>query len=96
MWDKPTERKLLSHYGAVRLSKEEALDVIQRESRPGNFWILMVTYEERSEKRIGYIFYQDYGNQECASWLDSKEYSTETSWSLLGFSEKTKGDIVET
>eukprot|EP00972_Heterocapsa_arctica_P046480 6860367-Heterocapsa_arctica.AAC.1 len=39
--DKPNERKLLSQYGAVRLSKEEAIDVIQGQTLPGNLFIYM-------------------------------------------------------
>eukprot|EP00972_Heterocapsa_arctica_P101721 14987356-Heterocapsa_arctica.AAC.1 len=39
MSDKPKERTLLSQYGAVRLSKEEARDVIAGQIKPGNLFI---------------------------------------------------------
>eukprot|EP00972_Heterocapsa_arctica_P035690 5251165-Heterocapsa_arctica.AAC.1 len=63
MSNKPKERKFVSQYGAVRLSKEEARDVIAGQSKPGNLFIYMVIYEERGGKRIGYVFYRGFGNQ---------------------------------
>eukprot|EP00972_Heterocapsa_arctica_P035905 5281436-Heterocapsa_arctica.AAC.1 len=41
MSDKPKERKLLSQFGAVRLSKEEAKDAIAGQIKPGNLFIYM-------------------------------------------------------
>eukprot|EP00972_Heterocapsa_arctica_P082872 12212122-Heterocapsa_arctica.AAC.1 len=38
-----------------------------------------------------YMFYQDYGNQHYAMWLDSTKSMTE----CQGLAQKTRGDIVE-
>eukprot|EP00972_Heterocapsa_arctica_P087957 12970002-Heterocapsa_arctica.AAC.1 len=55
----------------------------------------MLIYEERNEKRIGYVFYQDFGNTEYAHFLDDQPYCTSNAWSLRELSMKTKGDLLE-
>eukprot|EP00972_Heterocapsa_arctica_P094881 13992375-Heterocapsa_arctica.AAC.1 len=60
------ERKYISGYGAVRLSRTKALEVISSKGRPQNYFIHIAGYTETitSEKftRLGYLFFRDYGN----------------------------------
>eukprot|EP00972_Heterocapsa_arctica_P016472 2430936-Heterocapsa_arctica.AAC.1 len=60
------ERKYISGFGAVRLSREEALEAIASKGRPQNYFIHLAGYTEtKAEKqpRLGYLFYRDYGNE---------------------------------
>eukprot|EP00972_Heterocapsa_arctica_P058737 8659665-Heterocapsa_arctica.AAC.1 len=60
------EKHLLSQYGAVRLSKKEAIEVAENLNRPQNLFVNISAYKGEKENRLGYVFYRDYGNEAYA------------------------------
>eukprot|EP00972_Heterocapsa_arctica_P089282 13167056-Heterocapsa_arctica.AAC.1 len=45
-----TERNYISAYGAVRMTKEESIEMITNWVRYQNFWIHVTVYEEEEER----------------------------------------------
>eukprot|EP00972_Heterocapsa_arctica_P032972 4850793-Heterocapsa_arctica.AAC.1 len=69
-----TERNHISQYGAVRITKAEAIEMIRNNMRYQNFWIFVTVVEEdddRSAKtmELGYKFYRDYSNECYGDYL---------------------------
>eukprot|EP00972_Heterocapsa_arctica_P032707 4818216-Heterocapsa_arctica.AAC.1 len=63
-----TERNYVSSFGAVRITKEEAIEMNSNCVRYQNFWVHVTVYEEEEERggkiqKLGYMFYRDYGNE---------------------------------
>eukprot|EP00972_Heterocapsa_arctica_P107792 15875421-Heterocapsa_arctica.AAC.1 len=63
------ERKYISGFGTVRLSKKEAIDVADSRVRPNNLFVYVTGYKEENHIKLGYLFYMDYGNDCYASYL---------------------------
>eukprot|EP00972_Heterocapsa_arctica_P069509 10269804-Heterocapsa_arctica.AAC.1 len=45
-----TERNYISQYGAVRMAKEESIEMITNNMRYHNFWIHVTVYEKDEER----------------------------------------------
>eukprot|EP00972_Heterocapsa_arctica_P060201 8879296-Heterocapsa_arctica.AAC.1 len=56
------ERKYISGFGAVRLSKKEAIEVAESAVRPNNLFVYVTGYKKENQTCLGYLFYRDYGN----------------------------------
>eukprot|EP00972_Heterocapsa_arctica_P095971 14160147-Heterocapsa_arctica.AAC.1 len=62
--DKSKERKSLSHFGATRLSRSEALRVLTSNEPCCNYYTLMAfDPADSGTKHLGYIMYQDASNK---------------------------------
>jgi hypothetical protein len=97
----PNERKSLSYHGATRLSRSEALRVLASKAPCCNYYTLMACNPDDSgTKHLGYIMYQDVGNQAYATWLNSvckvKVVSPEDPANVVNqLNIEHKGDVVE-
>eukprot|EP00972_Heterocapsa_arctica_P073728 10884249-Heterocapsa_arctica.AAC.1 len=50
----------------------------------------MTVYKERGEERVGYVTYRDYGNDECANFMDRLNITTESGWKINQLGSKTR------
>eukprot|EP00972_Heterocapsa_arctica_P040595 5982361-Heterocapsa_arctica.AAC.1 len=66
MSDKPDDRKELSKFGAVRLPREQALDIIKTHEALDDYFIIVGEINIKGKDKVGYLFYQDMGNQSYA------------------------------
>eukprot|EP00972_Heterocapsa_arctica_P108660 16000563-Heterocapsa_arctica.AAC.1 len=62
------ERKYISAFGAIRMTKEEAIEMNTNCVRYQNLWGHVTGYEDDEERggkiqKLGYLFYRDYGNE---------------------------------
>eukprot|EP00972_Heterocapsa_arctica_P115862 16450072-Heterocapsa_arctica.AAC.1 len=101
------ERKYISGFGAVRLSKTEAIEVVSSKVRPQNLFVHITGYIEtiRSEKftRLGYLFFRDYGNERYRNYLTKitkeaytkGELSKDDAFYINRLCNVNKGDILE-
>eukprot|EP00972_Heterocapsa_arctica_P064358 9497806-Heterocapsa_arctica.AAC.1 len=69
-----TERKYISGFGAVRMTRAEAIEMITDNVRYQNFWIHVTAFEEDEDRggnvqRMGYLLYRDYGNEPYGQFL---------------------------
>eukprot|EP00972_Heterocapsa_arctica_P003059 453669-Heterocapsa_arctica.AAC.1 len=69
-----TERNYISQYGAIRMTKEEAIEMITNCVRYHNVWVHVTVYEEEEDKggkiqKLEYLFYKDYGNETYGYFL---------------------------
>eukprot|EP00972_Heterocapsa_arctica_P099657 14704583-Heterocapsa_arctica.AAC.1 len=68
------ERQYIAPFGAARMTKEEALEMINNCVRYQNFWAHVTGYEEDEDRggtklKMGYCFYRDYGNEIYGDFL---------------------------
>eukprot|EP00972_Heterocapsa_arctica_P049515 7288099-Heterocapsa_arctica.AAC.1 len=97
------ERKYISGFGAVRLSKKEAIDVADIAHRPNNLFVYVTGYQEENQTRLGYLFYRDYGNEAYASYLSkitsialqNNDLTGTKGYNITRLGLANKGDILE-
>eukprot|EP00972_Heterocapsa_arctica_P087080 12836717-Heterocapsa_arctica.AAC.1 len=70
MVDKPSIRKPLSKLGALRISRQEAIEIAQSSIAPNNYCIVVVKVEDKASTKMGYILHEDLGNTAYSTWLD--------------------------
>ena len=94
--DKPDVRKPLSHYGAVRVERGNALQVLEGPESLNNYyiWISRNNTKRKSDGGIDtnyvFLFYHDYGNAIMANW-----FSTLNIASGGHLNQENKGDVTE-
>eukprot|EP00972_Heterocapsa_arctica_P082062 12094888-Heterocapsa_arctica.AAC.1 len=97
------ERKYISGFGAVILSKKEAMDVADSANRPNNIFVYVTGYKEDNQTRLGYLFYRDYGNEAYASYvnkitsiaLQNHNLTEMEGYNITRLCPANKGDILE-
>eukprot|EP00972_Heterocapsa_arctica_P039332 5793386-Heterocapsa_arctica.AAC.1 len=68
------ERGDISQYGAVRMTKAEAKEMIRTNQRYIHFRVYVTVYEEMEARgvkiqRLGFILYRDWGNETYGDYL---------------------------
>eukprot|EP00972_Heterocapsa_arctica_P099891 14734282-Heterocapsa_arctica.AAC.1 len=91
MMDKPRIRKPLSKLGALRISIQEAIGIVQSSIVPNNYCIVMVNIEDKGVNKVGHILYQDLGNYAYARWPDQ----VKAIQGAFYLADEKKADLVE-
>jgi hypothetical protein len=103
------EKKAVSWYGGVRMTKAETKQMAHGEWRHQNFWIYTTVYDFTEERggtiqKVGFKFYRDWGNGAYADLLRSiaakalkdKTIDSNDYWLITRYSPINLGNIIET
>ena len=79
-------RKELSHWGAVRVMKDQAMEILKGKEPLTNFTVIPVC----PDKKVHFMIYRDAGNQVYSGWIKTLGIKD-----IDHLSMETLGDIVE-
>eukprot|EP00972_Heterocapsa_arctica_P050069 7363113-Heterocapsa_arctica.AAC.1 len=92
MSGKGVERTKLAKLGASRLTRGKMLHFMHSNEKMQHYYMLMVqTMNSVGVYQLGYIMFEDLGNEACMKTLDSIITDANALWLNM----KHKGDIVE-
>ena len=70
----PAERKAISHYGAMRLQREEIIATLNGHDSLNCFWVVATPFPGAAEQGYVYLMYQDQGNAIYSNYFNEKGF----------------------